>query len=472
MSATTGEPAAAPLATTPQLRNGTLSQLESLGQSIANIAPTLTPALNISVVAGLAGTGSWLAYLVATIGMLFVAVNIGALARRHPESGSYFLYIGRNFGPLAGALSGWSMIAAYLFTAVAVALAFTLFLRNVFDAFGFGAFTPPEWLVVTAFLGIVWYAGYRDIKLSSRLALILEGISLSIIVLITVLVVVHRGTVIDPVQLTITQLPFGGVTAALAFAVFSFVGFESAATLAKETHDAHRAVPRAIMLSAGLSGLFFVVVTYFMVLGMDDDAASIGKSGAPFTDLTTHVGIGSVAGIVYFSALISGFACALASVNAASRIIFSMGKYQFLSGSMGRVHETHQTPHFAITLSCVFTLVVTLAMLPLGALDAFGYTGTFATFGFLLVYLLVCMVAPVDLRRSGSLLPRQVAGAVIGVLLMLFVMFGSIYPVPDWPLNLIPYLFAAYMLIGAVWFSIMKLRKPELLLMIEHDLEA
>jgi amino acid transporter len=472
MSATTGEPTDAPLATMPQLRNGTLSQFESLGQSVANIAPTLTPALNISVVAAIAGTGSWLAYVVATVGMLFVSANIGALARRHPESGSYFLYIGRNFGPLAGALSGWSMIAAYLFTAVAVSLAFTLFLQNVFDAFGLGSFTPPGWLVVTAFLGIVWYAGYRDIKLSSRLALVLEGISLSIIVLITVLVVVHRGTVVDPVQLTITQLPFGGVTAALAFAVFSFVGFESAATLAKETHDAHRAVPRAIMLSAGLSGLFFIVVTYFMVLGMDDDAAAIGKSGAPFTDLTTHVGIGSVAGIVYFSALISGFACALASINAASRLIFSMGKYQFLSGSMGRIHETHRTPHFAVTLVCVFSLVVTLAMLPLGALDAFGYTGTFATFGFLLVYLLVCMVAPVDLRRGGSLLPRQVASAVIGVLLMLFVMFGSIYPVPDWPLNLIPYLFAAYMMIGALWFGTMKMRKPELLMMIEHDLEV
>lgn len=51
-------------------------------------------------------------------------------------------------------------------------------------------------------------------------------------------------------------------------------------------------------------------------------------------------------------------------------------------------------------------------------------------------------------------------------------MFGSIYPVPDWPLNLIPYLFAAYMMIGALWFGTMKMRKPELLMMIEHDLEV
>jgi len=48
----TGVPAKA------QLKHGALSLLETIGQSIANIAPTLTPALNITVVAGLAGVGS------------------------------------------------------------------------------------------------------------------------------------------------------------------------------------------------------------------------------------------------------------------------------------------------------------------------------------------------------------------------------------------------------------------------------
>ena len=152
MSATAGRPSAVPLATAPQLRHSTLSQVESLGQSIANIAPTLTPALNITVVAGLAATGSWLAYLIATIGMLFVGANISELAKRHPQSGSYFLYIGRNFGPFAGAMSGWSMIAAYLFTAVAVTEAFTIFLGNVFEAVGLGSIMPPAWALIVAFV--------------------------------------------------------------------------------------------------------------------------------------------------------------------------------------------------------------------------------------------------------------------------------------------------------------------------------
>jgi amino acid transporter len=94
------------------LRSGALNLMETVGQSLAAIAPTLTPALNISVVAGLAGLGCWLSYFIGTLGVVVVAACVGVLASRHPETGSYFVYIGRSFGPFAGALAGWSMISA------------------------------------------------------------------------------------------------------------------------------------------------------------------------------------------------------------------------------------------------------------------------------------------------------------------------------------------------------------------------
>ncbi len=187
--------------------------------------------------------------------------------------------------------------------------------------------------------------------------------------------------------------------------------------------------------------------------------------------MTSRAGFASLAGVVYFAALISAFACALASVNAAARLIFSMGRYKFLSHHMGRVHATHQTPHFAVALSSVFTLVVSLLMLPLGALNAFGYTGTFATFGFLVVYLLICVVSPMDRYKVGIMRPQHVALGVIGVAVLAFVIFGSLYPVPPYPYNLIPYLFAAYLLLGAAWFGYLKMRAPAVLATMEHDME-
>ena len=90
-----GESGAQPSpADSPQLRANALGLVDCIGQSVANIAPTLTPALNIAVVAGLAGSGSWLGFLIATVGILFVALNIATLSRRHTLSGSYFIYIG------------------------------------------------------------------------------------------------------------------------------------------------------------------------------------------------------------------------------------------------------------------------------------------------------------------------------------------------------------------------------------------
>jgi amino acid transporter len=155
---------------------------------VANIAPTGTPALTVAVIAGMAGTGSWLAFLIATIGMLFVAGNIATLARRHPLAGSYFVYIGRTLGPLAGMTAGWNMVAAYLAAAIATVVGGQIFLGYVLDAIGLGAVKPPAWLFDLSFVALVWALAYRDIRISSRVGVVIECLSVAIIILITAIV--------------------------------------------------------------------------------------------------------------------------------------------------------------------------------------------------------------------------------------------------------------------------------------------
>src|SRR5882757_1887269 len=152
----------------PQLRTGALGLLEVIGQSLAAIAPTLTPAINITVVAALAGIGCWMAYFIGTLGVVIVAACVGILAARHPEAGAFFVYIGRTFGPFAGAMAGWAMVSAYLFTAVAVTLSFAIFLGNFFNALGLRAGVGGMSAVMLVFVAAVTYAAYRDVRLSSR----------------------------------------------------------------------------------------------------------------------------------------------------------------------------------------------------------------------------------------------------------------------------------------------------------------
>jgi amino acid transporter len=456
-----------------QLKHGALSLPETIGQSIANIAPTLTPALNISVVAGLAGTGSWVSYLIATLGCVFVGACIATLAKRHPEAGSYFVYIGRNFGPVTGALAGWTMILAYLTTAAAVVFGFPLFLQNFLTVFHVTLTFTEQLVFAVLFLGLVTYAAFRDIQVSSRVGLVLETISIGIIIIITAIVVGKHGTVVDPVQLNFAKMPVGGVMSAMAFAVFSFVGFESAATLAKESSNPQRNVPFAVIGSAAAAGTFFVIMSYCMILGMDDNSGAIGGSSSPFADMTAKAGLPWAAGVVYFAAMISAFACALACINAGSRMFYSMGRYQFLHGSMGLVHATHKTPYFAVYISALITLIIVVPLaIGQGLLNGFGLTGTIATYGFVVVYLGVCLVAPLEMYKAGAMKPTHVFFGVAGAALMAFVVYASLFPYPAAPFNWLPPIFVIYLVIGLVWFLVLKSKNPQVLLSIANDMEG
>jgi hypothetical protein len=84
------------------------------------------------------------------------------------------------------------------------------------------------------------------------------------------------------------------------------------------------------------------------------------------------------------------------------------------------------------------------------AMDIFGYLGSIATFGFLLSYALVSVAAPVFLRARGELRFKGIAFSVAALLLLAIPIVGSVYPVPEAPYSLLPYVFLALMGAGAV----------------------
>src|SRR5215813_8835914 len=67
------------------LRRDTLSFTETLAQSIANIAPTATPAINLQLVFASSGNGTWFTYVLATLGLVFIGVCINQFARHRAQ---------------------------------------------------------------------------------------------------------------------------------------------------------------------------------------------------------------------------------------------------------------------------------------------------------------------------------------------------------------------------------------------------
>jgi hypothetical protein len=85
---------------------------------------------------------------------------------------------------------------------------------------------------------------------------------------------------------------------------------------------------------------------------------------------------------------------------------------------------------------------------------------------------MLCIVAPLDLRKSGEMRAQHVLLAIVGTALMAFVIVGSVYPVPAAPYDMLPYVFFAYMALGAVWFARLKMKSPQTLASIQHDMEG
>jgi len=447
-----------------------LSIVEAIGQSVCSLSPTFTPALGVAVVGGMAGSVSWLVYTLATISLVIVGINIGKLAKRIPAAGSFFLYISRTLGPSWGLLSGWAMLLAYLFTAVALTAATSIFIKDFFLAIGVKSMVP-NFVIYIAVSALIFVLAYRDVRLSVRFGLTLEVLSVTAI-LITCFVIWHKfGFKIDPAQVHLSGASFSTIGPPIVFAIFSWVGFESAATLAKEIKDPEKVVPRAIVATCIIVGVFFIFTTYIVVQGFGDSASKLGASAAPLNDLTT--GMASwVSTFIYFAAAISCFACSLGQLTAFARMLFSLGRYQFVHNSMGMVHKHHGTPHMAILVGTALNAIICIACSGAGEVNCVGYFGTIATFGFLTVYFLCSLCAPILIYREGKLKAGDVILGGAGAICMALAFFGSVYPVPAAPFNYFPYGFVIYMLIGLAWFWILKTRAPQTLLGIEHDMEG
>lgn len=453
----------------PELRKDSLSFIETLGQSVANVSPTLTPALSIAVVAAIAGTGAWLVFIIATISLLIVGMNVGKLAKRIPAAGSFFLYVSRTMGPTMGMVSGWSMLAAYLFTAMALTVATSIFFKTMLSAIGI-TLALPNIILYGAVSVLVFLFAARDIRISARIGLTLEAISVAIILCVCFMVLAHHGFKIDLSQLTLKGSSISGVGQALVLGIFSYVGFESAATLAKETKNPGKNIPKAIQWTAFLAGSLFIVTAYIITLGFGDDGAKLGASGAPMADILSGNKI--LIALVYFGATISSFACALASTNAFGRMLFSLGRYQFVHSSMGLVHKTHQTPYVALAVGAGLNFVLTAIGSGLAETTTYGWWATIASYGFIVVYLLCSIAAPMYLKKTGELKAGDVIVGLLGAVLMVYSLYGSVYPVPAYPYNIFPYLFLAYMAIGAAWAFILKAKSPQTILGIKHDMEG
>jgi amino acid transporter len=432
------------------LRHNILSPLETLSQSISAIAPTTTPALTVPLVFALAGNGTWLAYLLACLATLLMALCIARFAQTSASPGSLYKYATDSLPAIGGRTAGWALLLAYTATGASVVGGFINYARVLIPA---ARVIPTPALALLATAAATFFA-YRDVQASARMMLWIEAASVSMIALVVAALLLRDGLHIDTPQLRLASVSPSGVRLGVVLALFSFVGFESATTLGHEAKNPLRTIPRAVVQSALLAGLFFLTCCYAETLGFRQLHADLGASDAPMRALASLARVpilGPFLGIgIDIGAFVSMFACTLACITAAARVLLRMAHDGLVPAHLSRCHAKNETPHLAVLSVGAVVLLLAAGLAARGAsgADIYAWAGSLAVYGFITAYGLVALALPLYLRRRAQLTPAALTLSIAAALAMLLALAGTLYPVPQSPYSWLPYIYLAYLAIG------------------------
>jgi len=161
---------------------------EAIALSIAIMAPTAAMALNGTAPAGLIGRSVPLAFIFATIGVLLVSYAFIRLSRYFSHAGSVFALAGVTLGPQAGFFSGWALLGTYFaFTCASTAEAGTF---GVAFFQGTGIWNGADYIVIALVAAvIIAILAFGDIRVATRSLLGMEGISVTLILILMVVIV-------------------------------------------------------------------------------------------------------------------------------------------------------------------------------------------------------------------------------------------------------------------------------------------
>jgi amino acid transporter len=414
---------------------------EAFGLSLSVVSPTVTAAFNITLVAQFAGPAAPLAFAIGMIAMALVALSFMAFTHRVAHAGSAYAYIAHTFGHRMGFVAGWALLLTYLGFSTGFAALVGSFTAAALK--GFGVDVGWGWLIIgAASMVTAWGLAYRDMRLAGRLMLLLEGVAVLAILVLCIDILRNVNPSADEVRASFRpSADFNGwigLGFGMVFSILSFAGFEGAATLGEETINPRRNIPIALLGTVLGSGLFFVFVAYCEVIGYGPHGIKeLGNSQAPLDDLALKFASPRLAIILDLAAAISCFSGIIGGLSAAARMLFALSRAG-LSPSLAAVHPVYRTPSTAVSFTALFILLLFLIWAPFaGSGNYYSYTATIGVLSLILVYIGVGIAEVTEAWREQRLLWS--GACTLGPILLLWVLYRNIYPIPEYPNNLWPY---------------------------------
>jgi amino acid transporter len=429
-----------------------------LMQAITHIAPAAGILLTIQFIASEAGKAAPLAYAIAFVIILTLGISLTQLAKFLPSAGGYYTYVSRTIGPRSGFLTSWFY---FLYDPIGPAIEFA-FMGYIFNATlqaEWGA-SFPWWLFFLLAVGLITVLVYRGIKLTGR-ALVILGLSeTAIIVALALSGIIHPGSGgLNASGFNPGAASSGnGFFLAIVFAIFAFTGFESVAPIAEESVNPRKTLPRAIIVSIIVMGVFFILSAWGIMAGWGTNhvASLINSSVNPFFVVGKR--LWGVAWVIVFLALVnSAIGTSMANMVASTRVFYGMARSGSLPSRLAEIHPRFRTPTKAIWLQTVITLAVGLGLgFGLTPVNEFDLMGVVITLTLIFVYGAgnIGVIRYYWRERRSEFNPvLHAVFPIFSTIALIYVGYKSIVPLPASPVNAAPFIVAGWLILGLalVW---------------------
>ena len=378
------------VATATPAHSDKLNRSMSVWNSFTLGFAVVSPVVGLYAITGVQTTvtgGGWFAALIICLVMqLLVATVYAELSSQFPIAGGAYKWARQLGGVVTGQYAGVIYVSSTIAMLTTTAYTGGVWLSIFFGLPGGQGSSLVMWgavfLLICALLNL---AHVNVFKLIITLGVYAEVVgSLGVAVLLFFFfrqnplseLFQHLGTGTAPGETA-------AFLAALAIAGWAFIGFDACSTIAEETHEPKRMVPRAIFFSLCMVGSVVLFNSAALTLAFDHDTlVNTSASSDPITPVITS-SFGEWAEKPFLAIVMVAFlACGASVVKYTSRIVYSMAREGNMPLFLSRL-AADQTPRNAIicTVSLAgFGLLFGLNDGAVATVIAFGTGGLYAMF--------------------------------------------------------------------------------------------
>jgi amino acid transporter len=304
-----------------------LNFLGNIALTVSDITPTASLLVVGPVVIATAGTGSVWAYLIGCFLAFNVALCMGELGSMYPSAGGLYSIVTRVLGRPVGFVGLLLYIGQAIFLPASIAIGVGVYINSLVSGVSSSAAAAVVMIAVTllALLKINFNAVLTGFFLALELIVVVILFAAGILNLDQPLSILS-----DPVMASggggaLASVASGAVVTALATALFSVNGYDSAINFSEETEGSSAQIGKAVVFAASIGILFELIPFVASVFGAQDLKGFL-SSPTPLTDVIREAFGGTVVDIVTVGAIIAIFNASLAITLQFARITWSTGR--------------------------------------------------------------------------------------------------------------------------------------------------